>query len=159
MERIRSKIILVDDNMTSLTMGRNMLKTFYEVYPAVSAAKLFEILENVLPDLILLDIEMPEIDGYEAMKRLKADARFADIPVIFLTSKTDAGSEMEGFDLGAADYIFKPFVAPLLLTRIANQLLIAQQKKELLASREALQAYAAELEKKMCDKTKEVVCL
>jgi putative two-component system response regulator len=156
MEHTRSKIILVDDNMSNLTQGRNMLKTFYEVYPAPSAAKLFEILENVLPDLILLDIEMPEVNGYEAIKKLKADARFVDIPVIFLTSLDDDSSELEGLDLGATDYVSKPFAAPLLLKRIANQLLIVRQRNDLLASKAALQDYADNLEEKVREKTKEV---
>jgi putative two-component system response regulator len=109
MDTIRSKIVIVDDSMANLTMGRNMLKTFYEVYPAPSAAKLFEILENVRADLILLDIEMPEMSGYEALKKLKADKRFENIPVIFLTAKNDEESELEGLDRGAVDYIAKPF--------------------------------------------------
>jgi putative two-component system response regulator len=133
-------------------MGRNMLKTFHEVYPAPSAAKLFEILENVLPDLILLDIEMPEMNGYEAIKLLKADARYADIPVIFLTAKDDESSELEGFSLGAVDYVAKPFSGPLLLKRIENQLLIARQKA-------AIKDYADNLEIKVRDKTKEVFAL
>ena len=159
MENTRSKIILVDDAKANLTMGRNLLKTFYEIYPAPSARRLFEILENVIPDLILLDIEMPEMDGYEAIKKLKADPRFADIPVIFLTSKDDDDSEMEGFDLGAVDYVTKPFSGPLLLKRIANQLLIVRQKNELLASRAALKDYADNLEIKVKDKTAEVIDL
>ena len=152
----RSRIILVDDIIPNLDQGRNILKTYYEVYPAPSAAKLFEILENVLPDLILLDIEMPVMDGYEAIRRLKANPHYADIPVIFLTSKDDESSEMEGFDLGAVDYVTKPFSGPLLLKRIMNQLLIVQQRNELLASRAALQDYADNLEIKVKDKTAEV---
>ena len=144
MESIRSKIIIVDDNKVNLTDGRNMLKTFYEVYPAPSAAKLFEILEHVHPSLILLDIDMPEMNGYEAIKKLKADPRFTDIPVIFLVARNDDVSELEGFALGAADYVSKPFSAPLLLKRIANQLLIVRQTKELLAHQVALERHVAE---------------
>jgi putative two-component system response regulator len=136
METDRNKIILVDDNMANLAVGRNLLKVFYEVYPAPSVAKLFEILSNIVPDLILLDIEMPEVNGYEAIKRLKSDARYSDIPVIFLTSKNDEGSELEGFNLGAVDYVSKPFSGPLLLKRIENQLLIVRQKKDLLANQD-----------------------
>ena len=157
MNNPRNRIIFVDDNMSNLDQGRNMLKTFYEVFPAPSAAKLFEILENVHPELILLDIEMPETDGYEAIKKLKGDDRYKDIPVIFLTSKDDADSEMEGFDLGAADYVTKPFSAPLLLKRIANQLLIVRQKNELLAGRAVLKDYADNLEIKIKEKTAEVI--
>ncbi|MDR3304744.1 MAG: response regulator [Clostridiales Family XIII bacterium] len=131
MEIRRRKIILVDDNMATLTMGKNMLKTFYEVYPAPSAAKMFALLENVQPDLILLDIEMPEMDGYETIRLLKDDAKFLDTPVIFLTAKSDEGSELEGLNLGAVDYMSKPFSAPLLLKRIETHLLFASQKKEL----------------------------
>ena len=159
MVSVRSKIIMVDDNMANLTMGRNMLKTFYEVYPAPSAAKLFEILENVLPDLILLDVEMPETNGYEVIKKLKSAPDLSDIPVIFLTAKSDENSELEGLDLGAVDYITKPFSGPLLLKRIANQLLIVRQKKDLLASKAALQNYADNLEIMVREKTAEVINL
>ena len=159
MKCIRSKIIIVDDNKVNLTEGRNMLKTFYEVYPAPSAAKLFEILEHVHPCLILLDIEMPEMNGYETIKKLKADSRFVDIPVIFLTARSDDTSKLEGFDLGAADYISKPFSAPLLLKRIANQLLIVRQTKELLANQATLEQHVANLEKGIIDKAEQVITL
>jgi len=155
-EFARQRIILVDDSMTDLTYGMNILKTFYKVYPVSSAARLFETLEDVLPDLILLDIEMPEMNGYEVIKKLKADARFADIPVIFLTSKSDESSELEGFNLGATDYISKPFSGPLLLKRIAKELLIVRQKKDLLANQEDLKDYANNLDKKVHEKTAEV---
>jgi len=156
MEETRYKIIIVDDNMANLVLGRNMLKTSYEVFPALSGAKLFEILEKVVPDLVLLDIEMPEMDGYEAIRKMKADPRFSDIPIIFLTAKSDVMSELEGLDLGAVDYIFKPFSGPLLLKRIANQILIVQQKKELLANQATLKDYADNLEIKVRGKTREV---
>ena len=159
METGRNKIILVDDNMANLAVGRNLLKVFYEVYPAPSAAKLFEILENIIPDLVLLDIEMPDMNGYEAIIKLKSDVHFSDIPVIFLTSKSDEGSELEGFNLGAVDYISKPFSGPLLLKRIENQLLILRQKKDLLANQAALKDYADNLEVKVLEKTREVTNL
>jgi len=157
MDSARRRIIFVDDVMSYLELGRNMLKTFYEVYPAPSAAKLFEILENIIPDLILLDIEMPEMDGYETIKKLKADKRYADIPVIFLTARNDVNSEREGFDLGAVDYILKPFSAPLLLKRIENQLLIARKTKDLQESQAALQDYADNLSAMVREKTEEVL--
>ena len=131
METTRSTIILVDDNLANLDQGKNILMKYFRVYSASSAAKLFEILENVYPDIILLDVEMPEMDGYETIIKLKADERYADIPVIFLTVKDDAKSEYRGFELGAADYMFKPFSAPLLLKRINNQLLIVRKTREL----------------------------
>jgi putative two-component system response regulator len=115
-------IILVDDNMANLTMGRTMLKEHYQVIPTPSAKKMFDILETVNADMILLDIDMPEMNGYEAIKLLKASERFASIPVIFLTSMDDENSEQKGLALGAADYVCKPFAAALLLESIKKHL-------------------------------------
>ena len=155
----RQIIILVDDNPVNLSLGRNMLKTFYSVYPVQSAAKMFEIMEKVTPDLILLDIEMPDENGYDALVKLKAGEKSKEVPVIFLTSKNDAESELEGFNLGAVDYITKPFSAPLLLKRIENQLLIIKQKKDLLDNQKMLQDYAENLEEMVREKTAQVVTL
>ena len=156
---MRNRIILVDDNIANLDQGRNILRAFYEVFPAESAVKLFEILENILPDLILLDIEMPGMDGYAAIKRLKADERFAAIPVVFLTARSDVNSEREGLDLGAADYVSKPFSAPLLLKRIENQLFIARKAKDLQASQKQFKECAESLESVAQAKTEEVLDL
>jgi putative two-component system response regulator len=105
----RPKIMLVDDNMTNLSAGKNILKEEYQVYPLPSAAKLFEFLEHVQPDMILLDIDMPEMNGFEAIKKLKENSKTAEIPVIFLTAMNDTTSEEEGRKLGAVDYVRKPF--------------------------------------------------
>jgi len=113
---------------------RVLLKPYYEVYPAPSAFKLFEILEKFIPDLILLDVNMPEMNGFEAIAVLRENPRFKDIPVVFLTAKDDEASAVTGFGLGAADYVTKPFTGPLLLKRISNILLIEQQKRELQAN-------------------------
>jgi putative two-component system response regulator len=131
MENERKVIFLVDDNGTNLTAGKVILKDQYKVYPILSAKVMFDLLENVIPDMILLDIEMPEMDGYEAIKKLKMYPQWWEIPVIFLTSKTDKGSELEGLSLGAIDYIAKPFSAPLLLKRIENHLFTEWQKRQL----------------------------
>ena len=152
MDSVRQKIILVDDNKANLTMGKEKLKDHYEVYPVLSAARLFEIMDHVTPALILLDVMMPEMDGYEAIKVLKADPRWCDIPVIFLTSRNDEKSELEGLSLGAIDYVFKPFSGPLLHQRIKNQLLIVSQRKE-------LQDFNDNLQRMVEDKTAQVVSL
>lgn len=124
-------IFLVDDNPTNLTVGRTALIGKYNVITIPSAEKLLKLLEKNKPALILLDVEMPEMDGYEAIRRIKADPRTADIPVIFLTARTDAAHEIEGLSLGAIDYITKPFSPPLLLKRLEVHLLVEQQKLEL----------------------------
>jgi putative two-component system response regulator len=131
MDGSRKIILLVDDNATNLTAGKHILKDQYKVYPTPSAEIMFDLIENIIPDMILLDIEMPEMNGYEAIKILKNNSKWADIPVMFLTSKKDEGSELEGLSLGAIDYVAKPFSAPLLLKRIENHLLTASQKKQL----------------------------
>jgi class 3 adenylate cyclase/ActR/RegA family two-component response regulator len=131
MENNYDKIILVDDNPSNLRTGKNVLSEKYEVYTAPSAAKMFEILKDVKPAMILLDIEMPETNGYDAIKILKAGEETRDIPVIFLTGKTTPENELEGLELGAVDYITKPFQPALLLKRIDLHLLVEKQKKVL----------------------------
>jgi putative two-component system response regulator len=147
----RKAILLVDDNPTNLTAGKNMLKDEYKVYPVPSAEIMFDLLENVEADLILLDIEMPDMNGYEAIKKLKDDERYADIPVIFLTMKTDEGSELEGLSLGAIDYVTKPFCAPLLLKRISNHLDSQMQKRELKNLNENLEELVQQKTKEVFD--------
>jgi signal transduction histidine kinase len=124
------KIIVVDDNPENLIALRNTLKDLYEVYPGISAARMFKLLEHIQPDLILLDVEMPEMNGYEAIKKLKSDDKTREIPVIFLTSMTDEKSEIEGLSLGAVDYIRKPFVTLPLLQRIKTHLSLEEHKLE-----------------------------
>ena len=109
MESENKLIMLVDDNPTNLKIGKNILSEKYAVATAPSAAKLFSLLENNNPVLILLDIDMPEMDGYEAIKILKSKPATKDIPVVFLTGMTDSKDEEKGRALGAVDYIIKPF--------------------------------------------------
>ena len=122
MDTARKKIILVDDNLTNLDIGRKMLSEYYQVIPAPSAKEMFAILEKIIPDMILLDVEMPGTNGYQAIQMLKADLRFAGVPVIFLTAKSDEVNEQEGLSLGAVDYVYKPFTALLLHKRIEAHL-------------------------------------
>ncbi|WP_461257312.1 ATP-binding response regulator, partial [Treponema sp. R80B11-R83G3] len=124
------KIIVVDDNIENLTAIKNSLKDQYEVFPCPSAVNMFDLLEHFKPDLVLLDVEMPDINGYEAAAKLKSNELFQDIPIIFLTSMNDAESEMAGLNLGAIDYIHKPFVAPLLLRRIKTHLSLIDHQLE-----------------------------
>jgi class 3 adenylate cyclase len=131
MENEKKLVILVDDNPANLQIGRNVLAEKYAVATAPSAEKLFKLLQKNIPAIILLDIDMPEMNGYEAMKILKANPETCDIPVVFLTARADTGDELEGFTLGAIDYITKPFRPPLLLKRLEVHLLLEEQKKTL----------------------------
>jgi diguanylate cyclase (GGDEF)-like protein len=130
----RKKIIAVDDNLGNLTALKDTLKNTYEVYTCLSASKMFELLEHFLPDLILLDVEMPVMNGYETEKKLKKHKKYNQIPFIFLTIKDDIKSEINGLNLGAIDYIHKPFVAPVLLQRIKTHLgLLDYEKIEIIS--------------------------
>ena len=120
MEKIRKKIMLVDDDRVILKIGRHILKDHYDVYPLPSAAEMFKALEGVIPDLILLDIVMPEMDGIEALKHLKADKRYNRIPVIFVTSIGDDQSVFEHLKTGAYSNLTKPYTAEEILSRIEN---------------------------------------
>lgn len=131
MENSRKKIVMVDDDPSILIIGRNTLIDDYDIFTIPSGEKLFNFLEKVIPDLILLDIEMPVINGYEIIKILKNKEDLAQIPVIFLTAMADAGNELEGLSLGAIDYITKPFSPSLLLKRIEVHMLVESQKREL----------------------------
>ena len=118
MKNKKKFIIVVDDNLVDLRVAANTLEEEYAVATAPSANKLFAILENSRPDLILLDVEMPEMNGCEAIKTIKGKPETRDIPVIFLTGKSGTDCERECLSLGAVDYISKPVQPQSLLKRI-----------------------------------------
>ena len=115
-------IFIVDDNDTNLMAAKTALEGNYKTYALPSAEKMFKLAEKIMPDLILLDIDMPEMDGFEAIKVLKSDDRLKSIPVIFLTGKSDEATETKGLELGALDYINKPFSESSLLDIIEMHL-------------------------------------
>jgi len=127
---MQKTIFVVDDNDTNLSMAKEVLKDQYRVMTLPSAAKMFTLLGKITPDMILLDIEMPEMDGFEVLRRLKTSDLHANIPVIFLTSMTDTSAEVRGFELGVIDFITKPFSAPVLLNRIKTHLHIDEIIRE-----------------------------
>jgi len=150
MENEKKLVILVDDNPANLRIGKNVLAEKYAVATAPSAEKMFSLLENNTPAMILLDVDMPDINGYEAIKILKSKPETKDIPVIFLTARTESDDELEGLSLGAIDYITKPFQPPLLLKRIEVHLLVEAQRKE-------LQYFNENLQKMVEEKTENVI--
>jgi len=123
-------IYLVDDELTSLMLGKKILAEHYKVFIMDSGNACLELLEKNIPDLILLDIVMPNMNGYDVIKIIKSKAETKDIPVIFLTGKTDEDNELEGLSLGAIDYITKPFSASILLKRVEIHLNMAQKIKK-----------------------------
>jgi putative two-component system response regulator len=151
MENEKELIMLVDDNPANLRIGKNVLSEKYRVATAPSAEKMFNLLENNIPEIILLDIDMPEMNGYEAIKVLKSKPETKDIPVIFLTARTESGDELEGLSLGAIDYIGKPFQPPLLLKRIEVHLLVESQRKSLKNFNDNLQLMVEEKTQSVLD--------
>ncbi|MCL1988367.1 MAG: response regulator [Firmicutes bacterium] len=123
---MKKTILIVDDNNTNLHTAREALSDEYRVVTLDSANKMFIFLEKVRPDLILLDIEMPEIDGIKALKLLKADDLYRDIPVMFLTVMRNPAIEAQAFNMGVVDFITKPFSKLVLLNRIKNHLNIGE---------------------------------
>jgi len=132
MDDSRKTIFLVDDDPTNLMVGKNVLDKTYNVFTIDSGARLFKFLLRIMPDLILLDINMPQMSGYEVLRQLKQNPSTASIPVIFLTALDSEESEFEGLALGARDFITKPFNPTLLLKRIELHLLVESQRQELI---------------------------
>jgi len=133
----------VDDNDVNLSTAAKALSRQYRAFTLPSASDMFELLNNIAPDLILLDILMPQMDGFQALRLLKDDARYQDIPVIFLSGRNDAATEARGFEMGAVDFISKPFSEPVLLNRLKTHLeieeLIHERTAMLLQRTEKLQ--------------------
>jgi len=117
-----TKILVVDDNPVTLSMIKGILSDFYKVYTVNSGAMALEYLDTQRPDMILLDIEMPGMNGIELLCAVKADPRLCNIPVLFLTTTTDNAVEAMVFKLGAADYIRKPINDIVLITRVKMHL-------------------------------------
>lgn len=124
-------ILMIDDVPFNHVAAKDVLEETYELYFATSAKEGFELLKTITPDLILLDIIMPEMNGMEMLKILKETPRYKSIPVIFLTADTSPEAEVEGFNLGIVDYITKPFVPIVMKKRIDTQIELAVYEREL----------------------------
>ena len=124
-------ILIIDDVALNHATAREVLEDEYVLFEASSAEEGFEVLKRVTPDLILLDMIMPEMSGMEMLKELKEIPAYRDIPVIFLTADTSPETEVEGFKLGIMDYITKPFHPTVMKKRIETQIELAQYKKNL----------------------------
>ncbi len=124
-------VMVVDDTKTNIDILVSILSKVYQVSVAMDGKSALEFIAADPPDLILLDIMMPEMDGIEVCQRLKQGAATRDIPIIFLTAKIDTQSIVEGFKAGAVDYIAKPFNVTELLVRVKTQLELSHSRKEL----------------------------
>ena len=126
----KATILLVDDIAENIDVLREILKHDYKLRVATDGQKALDIaFGDKKPDLILLDVMMPNIDGFEVCQRLKSSYETSQIPVIFVTAKGEVADESKGFDLGAVDYITKPISPPRLLMRVRNHLHLYDQKR------------------------------
>ena len=128
MNNLKTTILIVDDTPSNIMFLSSVLKESYKVKVAINGEKAISIVKANPPDLILLDIMMPGIDGYETCRRIKAEPEYYDIPIIFLTAKSDDEDQSKGLELGAVDYIIKPINPLVLFSRIKTQLLLKQAK-------------------------------
>ncbi|KAA0687240.1 diguanylate cyclase [Azospirillum brasilense] len=123
----RSKILVVDDIPSNVHVLSRILKDDHDIYFATDGAKALELAQSRRPDLVLLDIMMPGMDGYEVCSRLKADPITRDIPVIFISAKSEVEDETYGLEVGAIDFISKPISPPIVKARVRNHLLLKRQ--------------------------------
>jgi serine phosphatase RsbU (regulator of sigma subunit) len=145
-----SRVLVVDDEPNNLQLLRQVLSENYQLAFAPNGSKALEIVTKIKPDLILLDIMMPEMDGYEVCSRLKNDPLTCDIPVIFVTAKSKESDETRGFQMGAVDYITKPISPPIVKGRVKTHL-------ELKHAREYLKRQNELLEQRVAERTREVI--
>ena len=124
-------VLVVDDDVTSLKLATGILEKEYRVAAAVSGTMAFKYLENNKPDLILLDINMPDMDGFEVMEKLKANPEYAKIPVIYLTASQTPQTEAKCLDSGAVDFVSKPYVPLVLKSRVQKTLELNDYRNKL----------------------------
>jgi DNA-binding response OmpR family regulator len=139
----RFRVLAVDDEAVNTQLIKSVLRDEYDVLTATSGREAIELLKQYKPDLILLDVLMPDLDGFEVCRMIKADAAYAGMPVIFLTALDTQAGEMQGLELGGIDYVAKPFNFPLLKLRVRNHLLLKEQRDLLASQKAALEAALA----------------
>ncbi len=135
----RPVVLAVDDTPENLDVVKGILVPDYRVLVATNGAAALKIAGKKAPDIVLLDIMMPDMDGYEVCRRLKADPATAEIPVIFLTAKDQTEDEAVGFSLGAADYILKPVNPPILQARVATHVALKQHVDALARAKQRME--------------------
>lgn len=130
MQKDRKTILIVDDASENIDVLRGILKDQYKIKASNNGARALDIsFATQPPDLILLDVMMPDMDGYEVCRRLKDDPRTARIPIIFVTAMTDTADEIKGLELGAVDYLTKPVNPPIVRARVNTHITLSQQSR------------------------------
>ena len=126
-----AKVLIVDDDVTSISIVAHLLEPEFEVAFATSGAQALALIPRLMPDLILLDVIMPDMDGYALCTQLKRDVTTAGIPIIFITGLLESESESYGLELGAADYVTKPFNPGVVRARVRNNIELKRSRDRL----------------------------
>jgi DNA-binding response OmpR family regulator len=143
-------VMIVDDNPNNLkVLGSMLQQAGYKVRPALSGEMALRSLQTGLPDVVLLDIRMPLMDGYEVCRRMQADPTLRDVPVIFISALQDMEDKVHAFQAGGVDYIVKPFQLEEVLMRVRTHLDLAQARRE-------LRSVNADLERRVAERTREL---
>ena len=135
-------VLVVDDTPDNLSLLGGVLKEAYKVKVANSGARALELLQSgPLPDIVLLDVMMPEMDGHEVLRRMRDNPRTREVPVIYITAMSASGDEQRGFELGAVDYIAKPISPPTVLARVRTHLALSERTAMLRSLSDKLSRY------------------
>lgn len=126
-----NKILIVDDMQSNIDILRSVLSKAYQISVAKNGEKAIDVAKKIMPDLILLDIMMPVMSGYDVIRILKDDEKLKEIPVIFITAQSELHEKTLGFELGAVDYVVKPFEALEVKARVETHIKLVQSKKEI----------------------------
>ncbi len=150
-----NRVFIVDDNQkVRRVLRRHLKKKEYDIYEAENGTMALTEIEKIRPDLILLDVMMPDMDGFEVCKRLKQNPAISNIPIIFLTAKSEEDDIIAGLELGAVDYITKPFSHKELMTRVNTHIELKTARDTILLQREELKRANEELKKSNATKNK-----
>ena len=139
----RYRILAVDDEYINTQVIKSLLREEYDVLTALNGQEAIDQVKRYMPDLILLDVMMPDMSGFEVCKIIKDDAQSADIPIIFLTALDTHDGQLEGLELGAIDYLTKPIKFQLLKLRVRNHIAMIEQRDQLLRKNEELEGALA----------------
>lgn len=152
------KVLIVDDvEINRFVLSKIITDMGYQPILAESAIQALKLMERIMPDLILLDVSMPEMDGYEFCRLIKKDVEKRQIPVIFISACNDAQDVLTGFEAGGADYVTKPFIQEVVKARVSLQLELSQTHKELVESNRRMQASLTEQIKQIETEKKKVL--
>ena len=148
----RYKVLAVDDDPGNVKYMTSALKDEYDLISALNGHDAIELLKEHIPDLILLDVMMPDLSGFDVCSIIKSDVAFADIPIIFLTAVDSQNAELRGLELGGTDYLTKPVNLALLKVRVRNHIalkerneLVKEQRDQLARQKEELEAALAQV--------------